>query len=356
MIRLKNFYVYLTWKCNLLCKHCWVDANVNDDRQTLDTPTLLKTCDEALDLGVQFVKFSGGEPLLCAEQLLSAAKHIKNRNNSVVLHLETNATLITPDYANKLALFDSVSVSLDSAQAKTHNQLRQNVHAFQDAIRGIDYLVANNVNVSVTSVVSEPERIDDQITDLIELLKSIGVRKLKINPIMRNGRAEQSQTDFYNIDPLDMLDIQSKYIDSKDVEVVIMLPCAFNFNPNKVTESKFHSCDCLSLISLLPNGDVGLCGEARKASELMFGNIYENSLSYIWEKSKKIFELRSVVPNNMSGVCQTCLLKSICRGGCRVDGLLSGGSIGSSSFICQSMYERGLFPLSVKSDCFTSVP
>lgn len=345
MKKLNNLYVYLTWKCNLFCKHCWVNASMNE-QQELDTATVLNICDEAMDLGVRFIKFSGGEPLMCADQLLTAAKHIKSKKESVELHLETNATLITPEIAKELTLFNSISVSLDSAQPEVHNSIRQNSTAFERAMQGINYLTANNINTGVTSVISNPKDIDYHIDSLLTLLKPMGVHRLKVNPIMRNGRAEQGQTEFYNIDPLEMLNIQSKYISSKDIDVFIMLPCAFNLNPGNISKSRLHSCDCLSLISVLPNGDVGLCGEARKATELMFGNIYDNSLSYLWEHSEKLLELRRAIPNHLTGVCKTCLLRAVCKGGCRVDGLLSGGNISSSSYICQTMYERGLFPYS----------
>lgn len=285
---------------------------------------------------------------MCIDQLLTTAKYVKNKSHSVKLHLETNATLITPEIAKELTIFDSVSVSIDSAQPEIHNTIRRNPTAFQCAMQGISYLTANGINTGVTSVISDPQRINRHVEDLIAILKPIGIHRLKINPIMRSGRAEHDQIDFYNIDPLDMLEIQSKYIDNKDMDVFIMLPCAFNFNPGSISKSRLHSCDCLSLISVLPNGDVGLCGEARRTAELVFGNIYTNSLFDIWEHSEKLIELRRVIPNHLIGVCKTCLLQMICKGGCRVDGLLSGGNINSPSYICQTMYERGLFPYSKK--------
>ena len=52
-----------TYKCNLKCKHCYLDAGGNSNME-LSTEEALKVVDQLADFGVTSLAFSGGEPLM----------------------------------------------------------------------------------------------------------------------------------------------------------------------------------------------------------------------------------------------------------------------------------------------------
>lgn len=344
MLKLTNFYVYMTWKCNLHCKHCWVEAGNNKDN-IIERGTLLNTCLEAISLGARFIKFSGGEPLLYANDLIWVANEIKTKYPNVHLHLETNATLIDNRLAFDLKVFESISVSLDSSNAKVHNFIRGSESAFEDAISGITSLIAQGNDIRVTSVIYDIQNIDQHVDRMAKLLKELKVKKLKLNPIMRNGRAENLQENMYNITPQDMIQLQARYANKSDPQIRIMLPCAYGWNFRDSHNSIASTCNCLTLMSILPNGNIGLCGEAKNNDKFIFGNIFDMSLTEIWEKSSTLNEMRNMIPDKLEGVCSLCAIKQLCKGGCRVDGYLSGGKINSPSYICQTMYNSNKFHL-----------
>ena len=155
----------------------------------------------------------------------------------------------------------------------------------------------------------------------------------------------------YNVDPQNMIRLQAKYVGNSDPQVRIMLPCAYGWNFRDSYNSIASTCNCLALMSILPNGDIGLCGEAKNNDKFIFGNIYDASLTEIWEKSDTLNELRNMIPDKLEGVCSLCAIKQLCKGGCRVDGYLAGGKINSPSHICQTMYNANKFHmLKIRND------
>lgn len=343
MQKLTSLFLYYTWNCNLKCAHCWVYGGETYSG-CLGRDKAIEVCTEAVDLGAQFIKISGGEPLMYSDDVIAIAETVKDKYPFVALCLETNATLVTPLIANKLNCFDSISVSLDSADASMHDSIRGQTGAFEKAVSGIKYLRERGINVSITSVIGASSDIA-AVDGIVELARSLGVERIKLNPIMNIGRAYGKEKSFYSISPLKMLEIRSRYVSYKDIEVCLMMPCAYNIDLVSPEKSRLHSCDCLSLLSILPDGDVGLCGEARFLPEFHFGNCYGTSLQEIWNYSNQLAVLRDTVPSKLTGVCGKCVIRHICKGSCRVEGFMSGGSLDAPSYICQYMYDRHLFHL-----------
>lgn len=346
MQRLKNFYIYYTWQCNLHCKHCWVNGG-NNCTEKLDPKTAYQASCEAIDLGAAFIKLSGGEPLLHASDIVEIANMVKLYNPDISLCLETNATLINEGLAKQLQVFDSISVSVDSSNPEEHDDNRGRAGAFNSAINGIELLRKNNIKIGITTLLQE-EVSYESIDRLISLSKELGVHRVKLNPIMNVGRAYDENSSFYSISPLDLLKIKSRYMHENQIKVDILLPCAFSYSFMNPESSNFISCDCLSLLSILPDKTIGLCGEASNLTKLQFGRYGVDSIKAIWNDSPSLIHLRDTIPSKLTGICGKCVLKSQCMGGCRVEGLLSGGEINSPSYICQYMFDRGLFPYSCR--------
>ena len=62
---LASLYLYLSDKCNLSCRHCWISPDYSE-KATHGIPLehLKETILEAKTIGLQSVKLTGGEPLL----------------------------------------------------------------------------------------------------------------------------------------------------------------------------------------------------------------------------------------------------------------------------------------------------
>jgi len=92
--------------CNLRCPQCQNYTTTYDGRSKPSTP---KEAAKALTLarrfyGVQRMAISGGEPTLNRKWLIDFFKELRRRNPDpeARLHLDSNGTLLTPDYIDEL--------------------------------------------------------------------------------------------------------------------------------------------------------------------------------------------------------------------------------------------------------------
>jgi len=162
---LRTVYLYATGACNLKCSHCWVNPEFQDESYRgslhIDPALVEKTLVQGKPLGLSSFKITGGEPLLhpSIRRILSFLS-----DEGMRLTMETNGTLIDQDMADFLASCKNLgfmSVSLDGADAPTHEKLRGVEGSFDKAVSGIRYLVAAGIrpvrSSSITFSMSEEE-------------------------------------------------------------------------------------------------------------------------------------------------------------------------------------------------------
>ena len=89
-----SFDLELTARCNLNCRHCYINLPPNDKlakSNELSLKEIEKIADQALELGAVWVLLTGGEPLLRSdfEQIFLMLKH-----KGFLVSVFTNETLI----------------------------------------------------------------------------------------------------------------------------------------------------------------------------------------------------------------------------------------------------------------------
>ncbi|MEG0758842.1 MAG: radical SAM protein, partial [Raoultibacter sp.] len=87
-----------TNQCNLKCKHCYQDAEEQQDRE-LTTEEGMKMIDEIAKAGFKIMIFSGGEPLMRPD-IFDLVAHAASRGLRPVFG--SNGTLITEEVAMRL--------------------------------------------------------------------------------------------------------------------------------------------------------------------------------------------------------------------------------------------------------------
>ena len=155
---LRTVYLYATSACNLKCSHCWINPEYKDTSYRghlhIDPAIVEKTLVQGRPLGLSAFKITGGEPLLhpSIKQILSLLS-----DGGMRLIMETNGTLIDEDMAGFLASCKNLgflSVSLDGADAPTHEKLRGVSGSFDKAIQGIRNLVAAGIGPQMTKLIT----------------------------------------------------------------------------------------------------------------------------------------------------------------------------------------------------------
>lgn len=359
MIKLKNLFIYTTWKCNLFCRHCWVNAGnlkvYNDLPQKQWNEMILNALDSAKDLGLEFIKLSGGEPYLLSDLLEKILMRVSD--SEIQVSIETNGTIMNEQNLGNLSKIStrnlsSVNVSLDSPTASVHNSFRCSDNAFETTLVTIKKLIKNHIPVNIVYSVSEHNI--QELDGMIQLCSQLGVSHLKINPILNVGRAIKG-TSFgypYQLDIATIQKLINKYLIHKQyeysdcVEIYLSVPFGLSQLKNYMIKGTslpiYDNCDYLETLSILPGGLCGLCGQAKEYPPFLFGDLNCETLESIWN-GDKIQDYRNILKNGLEGICAECLANKICNGGCRISAYVATGKINGSNPFCEEYAKRTHF-------------
>src|SRR6516164_7081307 len=165
----------VTKGCNLRCIHCRGTATQLMSPNDLPTGKALDIISQIADFGNPILVLSGGEPLYRAD-IFELAKYGTSRGLRVAL--ATNGTLVTKEVAQKIkdAGIKRVSISLDGADATTHDTFRGIPGAFDAAIYGMKNLQALGVSVQINTTIARHNA--HQLPAVLDLARRLGADAL----------------------------------------------------------------------------------------------------------------------------------------------------------------------------------
>lgn len=177
--------VGLTNACPQRCVYCY-----NRDRQgrPLETDEILSVVRELKRLGVFWMGWTGGEPLLNKDIVRITAE----ASGDCAVKLFTTGSNLTPDLARDLrraGLF-SVSVSLDHWTPEVHDANRGVPGAFVTALRAIDiFRGVEGLDVGVSAVLSRAMIRQGQTEELLAFVESLGVHEAWLSEVKPSVQA-----------------------------------------------------------------------------------------------------------------------------------------------------------------------
>jgi radical SAM protein with 4Fe4S-binding SPASM domain len=165
----------LTKGCNLRCIHCRASATELSSPSDLSTQAARDVIDEIAAVSTPILVLSGGEPLFRSD-IFQLARYGTDKGLRVAL--ATNGTLVTKQVARKIV--DSgvrrVAISLDGADALTHDTFRGIPGAFDSAIIGFRHLKDLGMSVQINTTIARHNA--HQLPQVLELAKSLGADAL----------------------------------------------------------------------------------------------------------------------------------------------------------------------------------
>lgn len=349
---LNTIYFYLTKGCNLRCRHCWIQPKYQGDGQTYPSlePELFRSVvDQAKPLGLRSVKFTGGEPLI-HPQILELLDHVKKQG--LRFSMETNGIAMTPEIAQKIRECENpfVSVSLDGADAETHEWVRGVEGCFDAALAGIRMLVDSGISPQV--IMTLMRRNADQMESVAHLVESLGATSLKFNVLQPTARGERmiESGAALSIEELLELGAWAEGHLSKRVDIMIFFDHPAAFRPlGKIYGANgdgCSSCGLLGILGVLGDGAYALCGIGETVPEMIFGYAGKDPLEDVWKHNWILNEIREGMPKSFKGVCGECLMRSQCLGGCIAQNYYSSKDIWAPHWFCVEAHNKGLFPVS----------
>ena len=199
--------VHLTGRCNLECRHCYMDGSPRR-RDRLPIDWVLDAIRTAPALGIGSLFLTGGEPLLHPNfaEVAEAAGAVTGLATTVC----TNATLIRQREAERFArLAFQAHVSIDGEQ-EFHDDFRRVNGAFVDATRGIRTLVKAGVPVTIVTTISTNNI--EQFPSIVRWTIEVGATRLLVQPLLDLGRGSLISDQRLTSDQLNALIMQTSDI------------------------------------------------------------------------------------------------------------------------------------------------
>ena len=343
-------YFYLTEGCNLACRHCWIQPKFQNDERvypSLDVGLFKSIIEQAKPLGLNSVKLTGGEPLL-HPQIGELLEHIKKEE--LRLTIETNGILCTPDLARQIAscMNPFVSVSIDGADAETHEWVRGVAGSFQQSIDGVRNLVEAGIHPQIIMTIMR--RNYNQMEDVVRLAESLQANSVKFNIVQPTARGEKMHETGETLIIEELIEIGRWVENDLSARTSIRLyyshPAAFRPMGKMFGENGDGCgvCGVLGILGVLGNGLYALCGIGETVPELVFGHAAKNRLADIWENNPVLKELREGLPHRFEGICGDCVMKGICLGSCVAQNYYSSKNLWAGYWYCEQAKKVGLFP------------
>jgi len=320
----------ITRSCNLSCKHCRASALHGPYPGELSTEKCLRVLDEIAAVGKPVIILTGGEPLL-REDVYDLAAYGDSLGLRMVL--ATNGTLMSDAVVQKM--IDSgikrVSVSIDGANAASHDEFRGVPGAFAGTMQGIETMKRVGMDFQINTTITKGNL--DQMQSIHDLAHSVGAAAHHIFLLVPTGRgkemADQELLPQQYEETLDWFfdtglscSMQLKatcaphyyrifHQRQKELDGAVGSMAAERTKDVRSLHSMTRGCMGGSSFCFISHtGQMQPCGYL----ELDCGQLKEKSFGEIWKNSKIFNDLRDL--SLYKGKCGRCEFLKVC-GGCR---------------------------------------
>lgn len=310
---LDHIYFALTNKCNFSCIYCYNPSNLKMLSHR-EVALLLAQCNE---LGVLNVTLTGGEPLLVpyfSELIPQIIRYGMSYNLFTNGYLLKGSNLRTVLNYPPALLCISIGSFKDSVLQKI--ALKPIYSNFYEKL--LSKLTKYNINLRVNCTLVPS--INDSIKDIREYelkLKNLGIENILFSEVMSYGKGAN-------------ISLRTSFNIAREIGILQRSNCittdtrqfSNNFEITNYTGDPICGTGTF-LVSILPNGNVVPCVVLQ---DIVVGNIFDESLSNIWNKSNLLKKYRIAVRIN-SKKCIKCKYIFYCRGGCKAKALMYSGKL-----------------------------
>lgn len=327
----------ITDRCNLSCIHCYSKSGPGRTTEgELSTAEATGVIDDLADMEVPLILFTGGEPLVRLD-IWELATHAKSRG--LKMALSTNGTLITPDIARRIKAcgIEYAGISLDGANARTHDRFRDSPGAFDQAMRA--FAACREAGLKCGVRVTLTKENFRELDALVDLSRSLGASRFCLYWLVPAGRGSDSyarlQLDRNEVtDALDILYRKAKETDPAAMEFLTVdapQDCVHLLDAmekdgsedlakaRELLESLKGGCSAGTRVANIDaQGNVYPCQFAR-SPEFLVGNIRDRPFSELWpDGSHPVLARFREKQARLEGRCGDCSYRDLCGGGCRV--------------------------------------
>lgn len=311
--------IELTMRCNLKCQMCFRDRGVKRELGTEEIIRLIQGLPES----IKEIHLIGGEVFL-RDDIFEILDYLSEKGFMFRVH--TNGTLLDDDRIARLSGYKNllgIGFSIDGT-LELHNKIRGSKTAYDKTISSIEK-ASKVMRVSVNTVVMDENF--DQIQDVFNNIKDLGVKEYRIEPEMfcTQDEIEASKEPYisaniknegrYGFSAKDLLALKKRLdLLSKETGIkVVIAPRTAELDAEEFIAGDIRNkttlfCKHLLVPRIDPEGNIIFCHIIKKR----FGNLLEKDFNDIWQ-GKELEDFReNLLKQNLMPVCKRCCrLRSI---------------------------------------------
>ena len=321
----------LSYQCPLHCPYCSNPVEIGGERyrDELQTEEWVRTFQQARGLGVLQLALTGGEPMLRRDLVaLCAAAAEAGLYSSLI----TAGTLFTAERAQalKAAGLDHVQISIQSPDPEENDRIAGN-RSFEKKIAAARLVRELDFPLTINCVLHRQNL--DRIEELLDLTLELGAQRLELANTQYYGWAVLNQEALLPTwEQLRRGEEAVKRFRERvgpKVDVLWVLPDLYEELPKPCMGGWGRTAMVVS-----PNGEVMPCQAASTIPGLVFDNVREHPLDWIWDRSEAFERFRGT--GWMQEPCRSCPLgrQEEDWGGCRCQALRLTGDAAATDPVC----------------------
>jgi GeoRSP system radical SAM/SPASM protein len=297
----------ITARCNFVCSHCFSRL---DRSPELSPEDARRVVDVLSAHGVMFLNYGTGEPLL-RDDLFPLTEYAAGKGLKVTMN--SNGSLIDAAAARMIrdAGFHSVGISIDAADAATHDAFRRMPGSFDKAVRAARLLREAGVPLTVSSVICKVNH--ESFADLVSLAKELGARTIDLHNFKCSGMGGLNK-ERLDLSPGEWKAFYGTAVPMRRAEAGIEIAFDDPILSLLGEEGEGNGlvagsvCGKLSLY-IRPDGEITPCGFI----PVTIGHVLKDDFGTVWRDSEVLARLRHKAA---AGKCSGCAKFASCLGGC----------------------------------------
>ncbi len=318
----------LTYRCNLQCPYCYNPLNMGRPNEEISGERWLSIIDQAVDLGVMQIGFSGGEPTLRAKELVAMTARATERG--AYTNLITQGTFLDDKLLNDLlaAGLAHVQISIQAPERELAAIIAgTDVH--DRKVEMLRRVRARDVALTLNCVLHRLNH--DSLPEVLAFAEREGVKRLELANVQFYGWAFKNRGALMptraQVEHGSALVSAFRERMRGEMEVTYVLPDYFEELPKPC----MHGWGQLAL-TVTPDGRVLPCPAATSITTLAFPNVRDTTVREAWYDSDAFNRYRGTAW--MPEPCRSCDRKEVDWGGCRCQAFLLTGDGAATDPAC----------------------
>jgi pyrroloquinoline quinone biosynthesis protein E len=331
----------LTHRCPLQCPYCSNPLELERANAELPTETWMKVLDQAAEIGVLQVHFTGGEPL-SRRDIVELVAHAGAKG--LYTNIITSGVTLDERMMGRLmgAGVDHIQLSFQDADPEANDMLGGSPGAFAKKRAAAERIRDAGLPLTVNFVIHR--RNAGRVPQMIEMAEELGAERTEIAHVQYYGWGLRNRAA--------LLPSRAQLEDSTAVVEAARTRLSGRMVIDYVVPD-YHAARpkaCMGgwarrFINISPSGHAMPCHAAETLPGLSFPSVRENSLADIWNRSDGFLKFRGT--DWMPEPCRSCARREIDWGGCRCQAFALLGDDHATDPACELSPDHGVMQAAV---------